>query len=76
MSSRKQRKQRNPRTRKERNEQTAKEYWLEQCAAYFDDLKSAAKNAPRGQVLNYVEAAVIEQGHELIGERAARVIGA
>jgi len=68
------RKQRNPRTRKERNEQTAKEYWLEQCAAYFDDLKSAAQNAPRGQVLNYVEAAVIEQGHELIRQSLETLI--
>ena len=55
-----------PRLRHERNEQTAKEYFLEQCAAYFDDLKAAAKNAPHGQVLNVVEAAVIEQGQELL----------
>jgi len=58
--------QRQPRPRHERNEQTAKEYFLEQCAAYFDDLRAAAKNAPHGQVLNYVEAAVIEQGQELL----------
>ena len=60
------RKQRGPRTRQERNTQTAREYFLEQAAAYFDDLKSAAKNAPPGQVVNYVEAAVIEQGQELL----------
>ena len=58
--------QRQPRPRHERNEQAAKEYFLEQAAAYFDDLRAAAKNAPHGQVLNYVEAAVIEQGQELL----------
>jgi len=57
---------RHSRTRTERHDQTAKEYFLEQASAYFDDLRAAAKNAPHGQVLNYVEAAVLEQGQELL----------
>jgi hypothetical protein len=58
--------QRPPRPRKERDEQTAKEYFLEQAAAYFDEMKSAAKNAPHGQVINSAEAVVLSQGRELL----------
>jgi hypothetical protein len=63
-----------PRTRKERNEQTAKEYWLEQCAAYFDDLKASAKNAPPGQLVNCAETVAIEQGQELIRQSLETLI--
>ena len=57
---------RKPRSRQARNEQTATDYWLEPCAAYFDDLKASAKNASRGQVINDVEAVANEQGQELL----------
>ena len=60
------RKQRKPRTRKERNEQTSKDYFLELCSAYYDDLKSTGNNAPHGQFLNNVEAVVLDQGQELL----------
>ena len=60
------RKQRKPRTRKERNEQTAKDYFLELCSAYYDDLKSTGNNALHGQFLNNVEAVVLDQGQELL----------
>jgi hypothetical protein len=40
-------------TRQERSEQTAKEYFLEQAAAYFDEMVTAAANAPLpGCVIN------------------------
>jgi hypothetical protein len=57
---------RKPRIRKERNEQTAKDYFLELCAAYYDDLQATGKNAPHGQFLNNVEAVVLDQGQELL----------
>ena len=60
------RKQRHPRIRKERNEQTAKDYFLELCAAYYDDLQAVGNKAPHGQFLNNVEAVVLDQGQELI----------
>jgi exopolysaccharide biosynthesis predicted pyruvyltransferase EpsI len=34
------------RTRKERSAQTAKDYFLEQASAYFDEMKHATANAP------------------------------
>jgi hypothetical protein len=52
--------------RKDRSEKTAKELFLEQAAAYFDDLNATADNAPYGQVFNHAEAFCIKQGRELI----------
>jgi hypothetical protein len=57
---------RKPRKRKERNEQDAKDYFLELCAAYYDDLEATGNNAPHGQFLNNVEAVVLDQGQELL----------
>jgi hypothetical protein len=54
------------RSRQERSEQTAKEYFLEQASAYFDEMKHAAKNAPHGQVFNHAEAFAVLRGRELI----------
>jgi hypothetical protein len=59
-------KKRKPRARKARNEQTAKDYFLELCSAYYDDLKSTGNSAPHGQFLNNVEAVVLDQGQELL----------
>src|SRR5215469_4689530 len=53
-------------SRKELAEQTAKDYFLEQAAAYFDDLKATAQNAPYGQFLHCAEAVALEKGRELI----------
>jgi hypothetical protein len=55
-----------PRTRPERSEQTAKEYFLEQAAAYFDEMKTITANAPHGQAFNHAEAFVMQQGQELL----------
>jgi hypothetical protein len=54
------------RTRKERSDQNAKEYFLERAAAYFDDMRDTAKNAPYGQTFDHVEAIAIQQGRELL----------
>jgi hypothetical protein len=54
------------RTREEHNEKTAKDFFLEQASAYFDELKVAAQNAPHGQVFNHAEAFAVQQGRELI----------
>ena len=52
--------------RKELADKIAKEYFLEQSAAYFDELVAAGQNAPHGQFLNQVEAVVLAQGRELL----------
>ena len=54
------------RKRNERSEQTAKEYFLEQAAAYFDEMKIAAANAPHGKIFDHVEAFVLSQGREFL----------
>ena len=54
------------RTRQERSEQTAKEYFLELAAAYFDEMRSTAKNAPDGETFDRTEAVAITQGRELL----------
>ena len=54
------------RKRNERSEQTAKDYFLEQAAAYFDEMKIAAANAPHGKIFDHVEAFVLSQGRELL----------
>jgi len=53
-------------TRQELADKTAKEYFLEQAAAYFDDLKATAHNAPYGQFLNCAEAVALDKGRDLI----------
>ena len=53
-------------TRQELADKTAKEYFLEQAAAYFDDLKATAHNAPYGQFLNCAEAIALDKGRDLI----------
>ena len=44
----------------------AKEFFLEQAAAFFDDLRAAANNAPYGKVIDKAELFAVEQGRELI----------
>ena len=46
--------------------EAAKTLFLEQAAAYYDDLKSAADNAPYGKVIDKAELFAIVQGRELI----------
>jgi hypothetical protein len=53
-------------SRKNRSDKTARELFLEQAAAYFDDLQASAKNAPYGQIFNHAEAFAFKQGRELI----------
>ena len=52
--------------RKKRDDQTSKEYFLELCSAYYDELKSTAHSADYGQFLNAAEAVVMSKGHELL----------
>ena len=53
-------------TRKERAEKTGKELFLEQAAAYYDDMKAAAENATYGQTFNRAEAFAVLNGRELV----------
>ena len=53
-------------SRKDHSEKTARALFLEHAAAYFDDLKASADNAPYGQVFDHVEAFAVKQGRELI----------
>ena len=43
-----------------------KQLFLEQAAAFYDDMKAAASNAPYGQVIDKAEAFAVVQGRELI----------
>jgi hypothetical protein len=40
--------------------------FLEQAAAYFDDMKATTQNAPYGQIFNHAEAFAVQHGRELI----------
>src|SRR5215469_7339556 len=53
-------------SRQDRCEKTARELFLEHAAAYFDDLKATAANAPHGQIFNHAEAFAFEKGRELL----------
>ncbi len=44
----------------------AKKLFLEQAEAYFDDVQNAGRQAPDGQVINQMEALVLQRGRELI----------
>ena len=44
----------------------AKKLFLEQAAAYYDELKLAAENAPYGRILANAEAFAVVQGRELL----------
>jgi hypothetical protein len=48
------------------NANIGKQLFLEQAAAFYDDMKSAASNAPYGQVIDKAEAFALVQGRELI----------
>ena len=52
--------------RKMRAEKTGKELFLEQAAAYYDEMKAAAENATDGQMFNQAEAFAVSQGRELV----------
>ena len=45
---------------------TAKALFLEQAAAYYDELKLATKNTPYGKILANAEAFAVVQGRELL----------
>ncbi len=51
---------------KKRDDQTAKDYFLEQAAAYYDEMKTTAHGADYGQFLNVAEAVVLSKGRELL----------
>ena len=40
-----------------------KQLFLEQAAAFYDDMKAAASNAPYGQVIDKTEAFAVVQCH-------------
>jgi len=44
----------------------AKQLFLEQASAFFDDLQAAAKHAPYGKIIDKAELLAVEQGRELI----------
>lgn len=48
------------------DDDAAKKLFLEQAAAYYDELRAAAKNAPHGKVLANAEALAVVQGRELL----------
>jgi uncharacterized iron-regulated protein len=47
-------------------DKTARELFLEQAAAYFDEMKTVANNAPYGQTFDQIETFAFVQGRELL----------
>jgi len=54
--------------------EAAKQLFLEQAAAFYDDMKSAAGTAPHGQVIDKAEAFAVVAGRELIRRSLESVI--
>jgi len=55
-------------------DKNAKELFLEQAAAYFDELTKTAQNAPYGQVLNHAETFCLKQGKELLRQSLENIM--
>ena len=56
------------------DENTSKALFLEQAAAYYDELRVAAENAPYGQTFDHAEAFVVLQGRELIRQSLEHIL--
>ena len=52
----------------------AKKLFLEQAAAYYDELKLAAENAPYGKILAQAEAFAVTQGRELLRQSLEGIV--
>jgi len=52
----------------------AKQLFLEQAAAFFDDLRAAAGNAPYGKVIDKAEHFAVVQGRELLRSTLEAVV--
>jgi hypothetical protein len=55
-----------PRNRQQRQNQNARNFFIEQAAAYYDELNTITKNAPLEQTFDLAEAFAIKEGKELI----------
>jgi len=60
--------------RKDRAEKNGRELFLEQAAAYYDDMKAAAENATYGQAFNQAEAFAVLNGRELVRKSLEMVV--
>ena len=52
----------------------AKRLFLEQAAAYYDELKLTAENAPYGRILANAEAFAVVQGRELLRQSLENIV--
>jgi hypothetical protein len=52
----------------------AKRLFLEQAAAYYDELKLTAENAPYGRILANAEAFAVVQGRELLRQSLEGIV--
>ena len=52
----------------------AKKLFLEQAAAYYDELKLTAENAPYGRILANAEAFAVVQGRELLRQSLEGIV--
>lgn len=53
-------------TQENQNETAAEKLFLEQARAYFRDVQTVGRQAPDGQVINQMEALILQRGRELI----------
>jgi hypothetical protein len=61
-------------SRQERSEKTARDMFLEQAAAYFDDLKTTTKSVPTQKAFDTAEAFCLDKGRELIRQSLEAII--
>ena len=54
--------------------EAAKKLFLEQAAAYYDELKLTAENAPYGRILANAEAFAVVQGRELLRQSLEGIV--
>ena len=61
-------------SRQERSDKTAREMFLEQAAAYFDDLKATTEKVPTQKAFDTAEAFCLAQGRELIRQSLEAIL--
>jgi hypothetical protein len=61
-------------TRPERSAKTAREMFIEQAAAYFDDLKATTESVPTQKAFDTAEAFCLDKGRELIRQSLEAII--
>ena len=60
--------------RQKLDDQTARKLFLEQAAAYYDELNATIQNAPVGKGFDHAETFAVAQGRELIRQSLETIV--